>query len=354
MGTEMNIDMTRYGLTARFKALALEYKDLMLARVISQEKSLYRIITEKGEFCADVSGKFRYEADLASDFPAVGDFVMVDIGEYEGNAVIQKVLDRKSCFVRKAAGESRQEQVVATNIDTLFLCMALNNDFNLRRLERYLSIAWDSSAIPVIILTKGDLCGDIAEKITQTENAALGVDIIVTNIFENDSHKKLLPYVTEGKTAAFIGSSGVGKSTLINRLIGEEYLETGEIRDDGRGRHTTTRRELIPLANGGCVIDTPGMRELGMWDNADGIDKTFADIEEIALYCKFRDCTHTNEKGCAVLEAVENGTLSRERLLSYKKLNSETEYAADSKSYLLNKEKKFKEIAKQNKSNRKR
>ena len=354
MGTEMNIDMTRYGLTDRFKTLALEYTGATLGRVISQEKNLYRIITEKGEFHAEVSGKLRFETNFVSGYPAVGDFVMVDLGVYEGNAIIQKVLDRKSCFIRKSAGLSRQEQVVAANIDTLFLCMALNGDFNLRRLERYLSIAWDSSAIPVIILTKGDLCSDIAKKITETEDAALGVDIIVTNIFENDSHKKLLPYVTECKTAAFIGSSGVGKSTLINRLIGEEYLETGEIRDDGRGRHTTTRRELIPLANGGCVIDTPGMRELGMWDNADGIDKTFADIEEISSYCRFRDCTHTNEKGCAVLEAVENGTLSRERLQSYRKLNCETEYAADSKSYLLNKEKKFKEIAKYNKSNRKR
>lgn len=222
-------------------------------------------------------------------------------------AVIHQVLPRKSVFMRKAAGSDRKEQLVATNIDIVFLCMALNQDFNVRRLERYLSIAWDSGAKPVVVLTKSDIYEDIEE---------------------------ILPYLSAGTTAAFLGSSGVGKSTLANRLLREERLATGDIRNDDKGRHTTTHRELLFLPDGGMVIDTPGMRELGMWDAKSGIDRTFSDIEELALQCRFRDCTHTAEPGCAVQKALKNGTLSKERMQSYQKLKTENDYMEHAKSYL--------------------
>lgn len=254
------------------------------------------------------------DAEHPSDFPAVGDFVMAGKTGEETQAVIHQVLPRKSVFMRKAAGSDRKEQLVATNIDIVFLCMALNQDFNVRRLERYLSIAWDSGAKPVVVLTKSDICKDIEEKLLAVQEAAPGVRIIKTTALETAGIEEILPYLSAGTTAAFLGSSGVGKSTLVNRLLGEERLATGGIRNDDKGRHTTTHRELLFLPDGGMVIDTPGMRELGMWDAKSGIDRTFSDIEELALQCRFRDCTHTVEPGCAVQKALKNGTLSKERM----------------------------------------
>ncbi len=349
----MNEIMKKYGLNGRFYALSTMYEGLSVGRVILQEKGLYKIVTKSGEKLAEVSGKFRYNAKTISDYPAVGDLVMVDMNE-SGNAVIHHILDRKSCFSRKAAGSDRHEQIVAANIDTLFLCMALNNDYNVRRMERYLSIAWDSGASPVIVLTKSDLCDDVRSKVCELEAIAIGVDILVTTAMDKDGYEQLLPYISEGRTVAFIGSSGVGKSTLINRLMGEELLETNGLRNDDKGRHTTTHRELLLLPSGGMVIDTPGMRELGMWDSSEGVDRTFSDIEELAACCKFSNCTHTGEKGCAVCAAIESGELSEDRLISYNKLRSELAYAEDSESYLAAKQRKFKEIAKYNKASKKR
>lgn len=350
----MITDMKQYGLTDRILALASMYPKLTVGRIVSQEKGMYRIATSKGEKLAEVSGKFRYGVATVSDYPAVGDFVMADWNEAGGNAVIQNVLHRKSCFTRKAAGDARQEQIVAANIDTVFLCMSLNNDFNLRRLERYLSVAWDSGAVPVIVLTKADLCIDLEQKQAEVSSIAIGVDVLVTTASEKDGYSQILPYIADGKTVAFIGSSGVGKSTLINCLLGEQRLDTNGLRNDDKGRHTTTHRELILLSNGGMVIDTPGMRELGMWDSKSGIDHTFGEIEALEAKCKFKDCSHHNEPGCAIRQALEDSTLSKERWLSYQKLKTENEYAMDSQSYLAGKEKRFKEIAKFNKSNRKK
>lgn len=339
--------------SSEFMALAVEYPQWTLCRVVLQEKGQYRIVGSLGEQQAVVSGRFQHEAGTPSDYPAVGDYVMADWNG-AGSAIIHRVLPRKSVFLRKAAGTGKSEQVVAANIDTVFLCMSLNNDFNLRRLERYLTIAWDSGAAPVVVLTKADLCSDLEEKRTAVETISMGADLIVTSAMEQDGYGQLLPYLSSGKTVAFVGSSGVGKSTLINRLLGEERLETSGLRNDDKGHHTTTHRELVMLPSGAMVIDTPGMRELGMWDSAEGLEKAFSDIELLTTACRFKNCTHTNEPGCAVNAALADGTLSEERWQSYQKLRTENAYAEDAESYLAAKEKKFKEISKTNKVNRKR
>ena len=346
--------MKQYGLSEAFVKSVYNFSDLTVARILSQEKGIYRLVSSHGEKWGEISGRFHYDVQAKSEYPAVGDFVMVDWNKSGGNAVIRHVLPRKSCFIRKAAGVKNEEQVVAANIDTVFLCMSLNNDFNLRRLERYVSIAWNSGAVPVVVLTKADLCEDLDSKLIEVSSIAAGVDVLVTNTINQDGYEEIYLYLGEGKTIAFIGSSGVGKSTLINCLLGEKHLDTNGLRNDDKGRHTTTHRELILLPSGGMVIDTPGMRELGMWDAGDGINQTFADIEMLAQKCRFRDCTHSgNETGCAVQEAVECGELSIDRLRSWQKLMNENRYAEDTQGYLVEKRQKFKNIAKINKRNRK-
>lgn len=352
MGNEIN--MKQYGLSETFVKSVYNFSDLTVARILSQEKGIYRLVSSHGEKWGEISGRFHYDVQAKSEYPEVGDFVMVDWNKSGGTAVIRHVLPRKSCFIRKTAGVKNEEQVVAANIDTVFLCMSLNNDFNLRRLERYVSIAWNSGAVPVVVLTKADLCSNLEHKLFEVSSVAEGVDVLVTNTINQDGYEEIYPYLTEGKTIAFIGSSGVGKSTLINCLLGEKHLDTNGLRNDDKGRHTTTHRELILLPSGGMVIDTPGMRELGMWDAGDGINQTFADIEMLAQKCRFRDCTHSgNETGCAVQEAVECGELSIDRLRSWQKLMNENRYAEDTQGYLVEKRQKFKNIAKINKRNRK-
>jgi len=339
------INIKKYGFSEIFSSKISQDNLLEPARVLSQEKGFYRIITNKGEKLAEVSGKFRFQTTVSSDYPAVGDFVLVNWNESGNSAIIESLLPRKSAFVRKAAGEPQQEQVVAANIDIVFLCMALNNDFNLRRLERYISIAWDSGAMPVVVLTKSDLCDDLDHKLAEVSSITFGVDILVTTSIEENGYKELLPFISDGKTIAFIGSSGVGKSTLINRLLGKEQLKTNGLRNDDKGRHTTTHRELFLLPSGCMVIDTPGMRELGMWDNDIGIERTFTDIEGLASQCKFRNCTHTNEPGCAVQKALKTGELQIERWQSYQKLKAENDYMEDKESYMIAKGKREKEIS---------
>lgn len=313
-----------YGADARIFADAAQYPELYLARVIAQYQNLYKIIDAEGEALAEVSGKFRYEAAQPSDYPAVGDFVMTERTD-EGKAVIRRVLARRTVFARRAAGRTDETQIVATNIDILFICMSLNNDYNLSRLERYLSVAWESGARPVIVLTKSDLREDVNAAVTEISAVAPGTDIVITSAYDRASCEKLRVYLKPGITASFVGSSGVGKSTLINCLTGNAALHaTAEIRRDGKGRHTTTRRELTLLAQGGIVIDTPGMREFGA--QSVNLADAFSDIDQLAENCRFCDCTHTVEPGCAVLHAVETGLLDVRRLENYKKLKKEARY----------------------------
>jgi ribosome biogenesis GTPase / thiamine phosphate phosphatase len=296
--------------------MASEYPSLSPGRVVTQQKGMYCVAQEEGEIFAQVSGKLRFESPGAAGFPAVGDFVMMEGG------VIRSVLPRRSAIVRKAAGKTQEGQVISANVDIVFVCMGLDADYNLRRLERYLTLVWDSGAVPLVVLTKSDLCESMEEKIAEIQDIALGAQVIVTSGLLEGGAAVLIPYI-KGKTVAFIGSSGVGKSTLVNALSGEEVMETGGTRRDGKGRHTTTYRELFPLC-GGAVIDTPGMRELGL--SGGDFSRSFADIEELAEYCRFRDCAHKAEPGCAVRQAVEEGTLSEERLESYHKLKKEAGY----------------------------
>lgn len=325
-GYKLNkIDMKNFGLSDTLANEAALHKGFYVGRVFAQHKDLYKVMCENGELTSEVSGKFIYAVKTLSDYPAVGDFVMLDRNtDTGGNAIIHAVLKRKSAFIRKMAGTSNNEQIVASNIDTVFICMSLNNDFNLRRLERYLSIAWDSGSTPVVVLTKSDLCEDLEKKLHEVTSIAFGVDVIATSSINDNDFLTVMNYIQKEKTVAFIGSSGVGKSTLINRLIGEEKLSTKGLRNDDKGKHTTTSRELILLENGGMVIDTPGMRELGI-ENAD-LSRTFVDIDNLSSMCKFNNCTHTSEPNCAIQNAISDGCLSAERFLSYQKLKKEAKY----------------------------
>jgi ribosome biogenesis GTPase len=297
---------------------------LLPARVSEQHRGLYVVLTDAGELRADLAGRLSHDAAGAGDLPAVGDWVAVAPRLEEGAATIQAVLPRRTKFSRKVAWAASEEQVLAANIDTVFLVTSLNEDFNLRRLERYLTLAWESGAQPVIVLTKTDLCADTAARVAEVEAIAFGVPVHAISSITGDGLELVRSYLAPGKTVALLGSSGVGKSTLVNTLAGREVLAVQEIREsDGEGRHTTTHRHLVLLPEGGLVLDTPGMRELQLWESSEGLGETFADVEELIAACRFNDCAHETEPGCAVRAALEDGTLAADRWQSYDKLQRE-------------------------------
>ena len=324
------------------------------ARIITTYRDRYEIVSDKGKGFARLKKGSFYDNPNAI-YPTIGDFVMIEWNSM-GDSQIIETLKRDSSFSRASSSADRNhemhtqhEQLVAANFDYVFIMQSLNDNFNIRRIERYLTLAWESGAIPVIVLTKCDLVDDVESYISEIESVAIGVDVYAISCKAKIGLEKLQKYFKKGNTLVFLGSSGVGKSTLINTLIGEDVMKTSAIReDDSKGRHTTTNRQLLMLPTGAMVIDTPGMRELGMWNCDDGIDKTFQDVEKYFGTCKFSDCTHTSEPGCKVLEAIKNGELSEERYNAYMKLKNEARYNSDSESYLREKRNKFKEIAKQN------
>lgn len=298
-----------------------------VGRVATEQKNTYLLYTEFGELLAEVTGKMRYQASGRADFPAVGDWVVISVTGGEPRATIHEILPRKSKFSRKTVCAITEEQIIATNIDTVFLVSGLDRDFNVRRIERYLILVWESGANPVIILNKADLCDEVEQRRAEVEAIAPYVPIIVLSAIENQGIDALIPYLGTGQTVALIGSSGVGKSTITNQLAQKDIQAVQSVRKgDNRGRHTTTHRELIILPSGGLLMDTPGMREIQVWAGSEGFKETFADINTLAQQCRFRDCQHDKEPGCAVQQALLDGTLDEKRLRNYQKLQQELDY----------------------------
>lgn len=313
-----------------------------VARVAIQHKTNYILYSEYGELRGEVAGKLFYMSSSPQELPAVGDWVVINPRPEDEAATILDVLPRKSKFSRHAAGKKAEEQIIAANVDKVFLVTGLDGDFNPRRLERYLVVAHESGAEPVIVLNKTDLCDDINLRMSEVEAIAGGVPVISTSAITNENLEELRRQLGYGETGALLGSSGVGKSTIAGWLVGTE-LKTGSVREkDDKGRHVTTHRELLLLPSGGLLIDTPGMRELQLWGGDKGVQDAFEDIAELAAQCRFNDCKHEVEPDCAVHAALDDGRLEKARYNSYLKLQRELAYQIrknDQTALMLEKEK---------------
>jgi len=311
-------------------------ENIFVGRIALEFKTRYRVFSEFGEIDAVISDKIRSKSTLTTEdidgtlgnaLPKVGDWVIFTYEEKDKLGIIKRVLPRKSKFSRNSAGKSAEEQIIATNVDITFLVNALNDDFNPRRIERYLTAIWESGTSPVILLNKADLCDDVDRMIEDVEDISFGVPIFAVSAFDGSGLDSIREYIKDDKTCVFIGSSGVGKSTIINALLGEERQKTQALsKYKDKGKHTTTNREMIVLEDGGVVIDTPGIREIQLWTNEGSMSNLFEDVEEIIRQCRFSDCKHKTEPGCAVIKALEDGTLDEKRLKNYYKLQRELAY----------------------------
>ena len=338
------MDLTEYGFVP---CMAPENTPGIPARITAVHKERYALVCEHGETYGRLKTKEYFGG--FEEFPTTGDFVMIDYNP-GGDSRIVKTLPRKTFFSRRDPLPGRGEQAVAANFDYVFIMQSMNQNFNPRRLERYLTLAWQSGAAPVVVLTKADLAQTCEPYIRTAESLAAEAPVYAVSAKTGAGLNDLAAYMAPGKTVVFLGSSGIGKSSLVNALAGEEIMAVSGIREqDGKGRHTTTHRQLILLPNGAMVIDTPGMRELGMWDVTEGLDEAFPDVEQYLGKCKFSNCRHQTEPGCAIKQALADGGLSRKRWESYLRLKGEAEHTDDKSSFLRQKQQKFKNIAVTNK-----
>jgi ribosome biogenesis GTPase len=321
---------------------------LASARVIWEGRERYRLSTGDAEWQGELAGRVRHRAGSRADLPVVGDWVLADLRAREGRATIHRILERRTRFSRGAAGRPTEEQIVAANVDTVLLVTSFNRDFNVRRIERYLALTWESGAAPVIVVNKADLCDDPDRWTNELAAVAQGVPILSTSALRGDGLAELRDTLRAGGTTALLGSSGVGKSTLVNALAAGGVQETLPIRSDDRGRHSTTARQLFVLPSGGVLIDTPGMRELQLWNADEGLDHAFSDIERWARDCRFRDCSHAGEPGCEVTAAVDRGDLPADRLESYRRLQRENEFvrSREDESVRAERNRKMKQLTK--------